>query len=512
MSLVNFNSKKVIVPSEYQIAVYEHTSNGRGSAYIDAVAGSGKTTTIEHCATLISPSEETVFLAFNKRIVEELQKRLPSHIHAATFHSVCFKALRKKSHTINMNADKVKILALKNLKATHGKYITTACMLVSKAKVTGLGIFEPISNDGFVAIAEHFNIELPDEEDKLSKCLEAATMLMNDNISAGEQSTPFIDFDDMLYMILYYDVRMPQFDNIVIDESQDTNKIQRFILKKMLKPGGRLIAVGDEKQAIYGFRGSDSEAIKAIKEEFACKEFPLYYCYRCSKAVVKFAQKIVPYIKAPDTAIEGQVIEAGIIDKQQFLSTDVILCRNTKPLIDFAFYLIGKGIGCKVLGKDIGDDLIHLVEKMNCYNCVTLQEKLENYGQREMKKFLTKYKEEKAEAIKDKIDCIFAIIKSLPLDQQSISLLKMKIASMFSNDTSGLLTLATSHRSKGLEWQRVFVYRPELMPSKYAKREWQLQQEANLQYVTYTRAKEILVILDGEVPERADGFQYNPHA
>lgn len=63
-------------PSKYQKAVYTFITKCKGNAVIDAVAGSGKSTTIVNALRIIDPSKRILFLAFNKSIVEELKSRL----------------------------------------------------------------------------------------------------------------------------------------------------------------------------------------------------------------------------------------------------------------------------------------------------------------------------------------------------------------------------------------------------------------------------------------------------
>ncbi len=62
-----------------------------------------------------------------------------------------------------------------------------------------------------------------------------------------------------------------------------------------------------------------------------------------------------------------------------------------------------------------------------------------------------------------------------------------------------MVTLSTVHKAKGAEAPRVIVLDPKRMPSKNARQDWEIQQERNVVYVTYTRAKETLVFtsLDG---------------
>jgi superfamily I DNA/RNA helicase len=62
-------------------------------------------------------------------------------------------------------------------------------------------------------------------------------------------------------------------------------------LERSLGHSSRFVAVGDPHQAIYGFRGANSDALDKIVARFACRTLPLSVSYRCSKAVVAEAQK-----------------------------------------------------------------------------------------------------------------------------------------------------------------------------------------------------------------------------
>jgi superfamily I DNA/RNA helicase len=67
------------------------------------------------------------------------------------------------------------------------------------------------------------------------------------------------------------------------------------------------------------------------------------------------------------------------------------------------------------------------------------------------------------------------------------------IDALFADGATGVLTLATYHRSKGREWDRVFLFEHyRRCPSKYARQDWQKLQEDNLAYVAFTRAKQEL--------------------
>lgn len=174
---------------------------------------------------------------------------------------------------------------------------------------------------------------------------------------------------------------------------------------------GRLIAVLDRKQAIYGFRGANSSAANELETRFKCKLLPLSVSYRCPVAVVLKARELgVPQIEWAEGAQDGYVGEEGTDWKGQaecalgapiqssssarraadghspmgegipasplpegiskwtglgdFSSGDAILCRLTRPLVEVAFALVRARIPCRMMGRDIGKGLIALIERV----------------------------------------------------------------------------------------------------------------------------------------------------
>ena len=88
-----------------------------------------------------------------------------------------------------------------------------------------------------------------------------------------------------------------------------------------------------------------------------------------------------------------------------------------------------------------------------------------------------------------------------------------KIDALFSDSTSGIV-LSTVHKAKGLEADTVHILNPELMPSRWAKKEWEREQESNLIYVAYTRAKQKLSFIsdydgngDGSLKGKGESFK-----
>ena len=87
---------KKIEYSDYQLDIFNEVSNGTSNLIINAVAGSGKTTTIEMaCRKLQASPKDVCFLAFNKLIAEELKTRLNGYAYVSTLHAFGFNVLKK---------------------------------------------------------------------------------------------------------------------------------------------------------------------------------------------------------------------------------------------------------------------------------------------------------------------------------------------------------------------------------------------------------------------------------
>ena len=139
-----------------------------------------------------------------------------------------------------------------------------------------------------------------------------------------------------------------------------------------------------------------------------------------------------------------------------------------------------------------------LVKRAKARGLAQLQTKLEVYRDREMAKFVAKGQEQKADALQDRVASIFTVVESLDENHRTVPALIAAIEGLFSNETGACLTLSTVHKAKGREWPTVAILEPELMPSKFARQDWQYQQEQNLIYVAYTRAQLHLIFLETE--------------
>ena len=482
--------------SMYQTRIFDFVQYERDNAIINAVAGSGKTTTIVEAIRRIEfECPNNIFLAFNKSIAEELNSR---NVTAKTFHGLCFGPVMRMMSTLGVkNIDSSKTKRIMNKTLTFEKikmYGSFVEKLVSLAKQIGIGCLVDDQEHIWNSIVLHHDLQLDNERASMSEAIAISRNMLT--LSNSEHA---VDFDDLLYLAVKFGIPLPKYDFVFVDEAQDTNAIQRAILKKIMNPDARLIAVGDPAQAIYGFRGSDSNSLNLIAREFNCSDLELSISYRCPKSVVTFAQNWMDRIQCSVDAKEGTVQELKSMSVSDIKSGDMIVCRTVKPLISIAYRMMKlKNVAPYIMGQDIGSGLISLIRKMNSKSIEDLHVKLGNWFNREVELARTLEQESKIQSIEDKYDSICYLIEDLDEESQSVDSLISVINSLFENNDNSSATLCTIHKAKGLEADRVIWVNSRKMPSKWARLQWQQEQERNLCYVAATRSKDTLLLVEEE--------------
>lgn len=473
--------------SPYQQAIFSFVESGAGNAVVKAVAGSGKTTTIVEALSRVKGS--SIFLAFNKAIAEELKRR---GVNARTFHSLTYGAVMRAKGALNVTTTKLWDLVDAFLGDTDAEmYGAFLVRIVGLGRQAGIGCLVPDTAEAWLEIVDQHDLEPDHELATIERGVALASKLLE-----ASNAAKVVDFDDLLYCAVKDGLSLPKFDFVFVDEAQDTNAIQRAILRKIMKPDSRLIAVGDAAQAIYGFRGADSESLNMIADEFNCSRLPLTVSYRCPTAVIEHARRWVTEIEAAPGAPEGAVHQLGADWRPDtFRPNDLVVCRTTKPLVALAYQLIRAKVPVRIMGREIGQGIKNLIRRMKARTIEQLVSRLSEFTVREYEKAIAKKNEAKAAAITDRSDTVMCLVDGLDEDDRTVDALLATVDRLFA-ETAGTVILATIHKAKGLEAQRVFWLNSSACPAKWAKKDWQIQQERNLCYVATTRAVSELFLIE----------------
>lgn len=467
-------------PSDQQENILDFALHGEGHGFVRARAGSGKTTTNIWVGNHLS---NYLGLAFNTHIQRVWNDRA-SKGTIRTTHSLGLWACRRSlpKFKVDEKGEKVRSIAWPLVDAQrHLEYEDKKAVyaevrqLVSLAKAT--------LNPDLLYVADRYGLALNGDSGLI-------LMIAKYTLEQCRQQLSLVDFDDMPWLPVVLDLDVPQFPYILGDEVQDFNACQTELMLKALEPGGRILAVGDDMQSLYGFRGASVNSIPDLVQRLKATELPLSTSYRCPKSVVELVRPLVSDIQAAPWAEQGEI--RYIKDSQAFplvQEGDMILCRTNAPLVPWIYKLIRQGKKATIRGRDIGRGMIVLIDRFEpkVSSLSELLSVLSRYESKEVQKLLDQDRGSAAQTIQDKVETIFAMSDGC----DSIQGIRDRIGTVFSDDRAEIVG-STVHRAKGLEADNVFVIRPDLMPHPLARKDWEIQQEVNGIYVAATRVKKTL--------------------
>lgn len=499
--------------SEQQQAIFEWFEHGEGNLVVRARAGTGKTTTIVE-AVGKAPEQAILLCAFNKRIAKELTAKVAAagaRAETKTLHGVGYSIIMKYWDGCKADVQR----GFKLAQRTCGEQAPDE-MVKKVAKLAGIGkgsIVNFDDRDGTLALLEEFAARFdlePDDEwqqegwttDKLARMAYASMELAK---KRDEDPRPTCDFDDMLFLPLANGWARPRYDLIVVDEAQDMSAAQLELAQRVRNKTGRTAVVGDDRQAIYGFRGADSTALDRLKAELEAKELGLTCTYRCGKSIVAYARTLVPDFVAAETNAQG-AIEA--LHESQLVATaqpgDFILSRKNAPLASICLRMLRQGKPARIEGKDVAAGLKAIVKRWKPISMGRLLGNIDQWEAREVEKIENDKKkaataDDLIELVKDKA----AILRALCDGLQNPAELIVRLDTMFGDsedDRRPAVVCSSIHKAKGLEAHRVFILKHTLYPqrARAAKNGKPINpatdlEEQNLEYVACTRAIDRLV-------------------
>lgn len=471
-------------PTAEQLAVVEAARSTSDNLLVTALAGAAKTSTLVLIAEAL-PTTQILSIAFNKAIATEMGHRLPSNCTSTTLNSL---GHRVWGATLG-----------KRLSLDTKKNFENLSALVNAAPVTERGpIYERFSDllkciergksagyipDGYSSKAkplmddsEFFEEYLDEDLTSIERELvREATRLSLDQAFTGK-----IDFSDQILLPTCFPASFPRFPLVLVDEAQDLSSLNHAMLFKLVK--GRIIAVGDRNQAIYGFRGAHQHSMDLLRAVFSMKELFLTVTFRCPISVVEAARFRAPAMQYPDWAKPGEVRKLSDWSADTIPNGAAIICRNNAPLFSIALQLIRAKRYPELKGNDIVKSLCKVLAKFGDRG-ISQDDALEAAARWRDKK-LRRAKDEAIAAIWDQHACLCVFIEAGETLGEAI------IFAEHLSSASGTIFLMTGHKAKGLEFDNVFFLDEHLCRDR--------EQDNNLRYVIMTRAKEALTYITSD--------------
>jgi superfamily I DNA/RNA helicase len=532
----------MFTPSPYQEAFFDALLDGFGDIQLVAVAGSGKTKSIEEGVKRLPASlwSSTLCTAFNNHIKKELEDRqnlglIPRGVKIQTIHGLGYSVLVRHfnpSDTRNwVDSRKYRRLteaAWSDVELSYedrtSDYMRVAIDATEElTRLAMLTLTDATDEGALCALVQRFGVEMPPERwaAELFALVPRILRWGREGMPTPDRQTGLtyhpkerISFDDMVYLPVSLDLALPSYRLCLIDECQDFNRCQQELLLRV-RGKGRAVWVGDPHQSIYGFTGADADSFHRIQAVTKAQRLPLSVSYRCANAVIRVAQRLVPTIEPAPGAMEGAVVTVSPESLLELAANHyranprdpfLLLCRVNAPLIRTAFELIRRGVSARVKGRDIGGQLIRTLEEMTKLPAFDMQQfptEADRYRNIRLAALSGREgMESQIAAIHDRVDSLIAVYEAVHLRKAGTAVyegdLRAAINDLFAEDIHGVI-LSSIHKAKGLEARKVGILQPDLLPLSYARQPWQLEQERNLAYVAVTRAREELY-LAGECP------------
>jgi DNA helicase-2/ATP-dependent DNA helicase PcrA len=470
---------------------YKEVEEGTGHLVVLALAGSGKTKTLEGIVERIPVSKNILLCAFNNKIKEELKTRVKkSNTEVLTLHQLGYRKLRNiwasaqprptDTREDFLVAKFVPELAGREARQTIKKLVSLCKAYVADTQEQVIDIMisydcEPLNRAHSPELYAQWVLSILEESRKRS---------------------PEITFDDMIYVPAHMKLRTGAYDFVLVDETQDLNVAQIRLSLNAIRPGGRIIAVGDKNQAIYRFRGADQNAIPSLIEHLNAKVLPLSISYRCPRAVVQHVKRYVPEFEIAPDAIPGLLrrVSEGYM-KENWQEGDYVISRVNAPLSSLCLGARKGGIRAIVVGRETGETLKKLIKKSEKETIPEFLQWLLEWRDTMIDRLMASGKEKAADLVIDKYDNLVALSE----EAKDVEELIGRIDYLFAEpkEGEGRLQFMSCHKAKGLENERVWLLDTTFRPDKS-------EEEKNLYYVGCTRSLDNLwlVSLDSRKKER----------
>lgn len=472
--------------SDEQEAIFEWFRTGAGNLVVQARAGTGKTTTIKQAFTHAPEQGRLLYAVFNKKNQKEASEKITDpRVDVRTLHSLGYFFIKN----VWRNAKPDDAVEFDRLRDVAGELpedvASTVIRLVGFCKnlftsVPEINAVLEVIDSRNLFVSDEFSREFPDG--KLAKL--AIEVLQ---ASLEQDKLGRVSFNDMVWLPVAAGWVKPSFELVVVDEAQDMNLPQLLMAEKASK--GRICVVGDDRQAIYGFRGAASDGMHLMKQRLDAAQLGLTTTYRCPKTVVALANTIVPDYTAAPEAPEGEVIEAALDSTINTLTVgDAVLSRLNAPLMGIALSLLRRGIPARIEGRDIGKQLVNMIRKFRAKSVPDFLKKVSSWSDKQVTRILAsggKHAQSKCELVNDQAATLTAVAEGC----NNVDEIVARVTNLFEdsdNTRRPAVVCSSVHKAKGLEWNRVV-----LIADTFKSKEGE---EANIFYVAATRAKRTLVL------------------
>lgn len=446
------------------------------TAKVNAFAGTGKTTTLEHMAR--SRSSKGLYLAFNTSIAAEAQQRFPAHVDARTTHSYALKhlspLLREGSGKVGRSLNGNQIAELLKIRdIAVGSKLTVTSRSVGHLVVRTVNRFcrsgDPVISA--LHVPTYGKLFACDEGLRDAFFDEVAELAVHtwQRMQTPDDPTP-LDHDGYLKL---WSLSQPIIDAdfVLLDEAQDSNEA---VLGVLAAQKCQVIYVGDRHQQIYEWRG----AVNAMDKVAVKAEADLTQSFRFGPLVANVANCILSRLDEPKQVIGNPRVDSRINEG----CVSAVLCRTNAGVLNVVLEELSRNrVPYVEKGVDDLSRLLKDVERLRAGRPGASDEFFGFANWREVEDFA---QTDDGEALR----LIVSLVRKF-----GEGVLLEKLGRVARHASGAEFTVSTAHKAKGLEWPGVEIYQDFVRKDEHGNALLiPGEAESRLLYVATTRAKESL--------------------
>lgn len=492
--------------SPYQERIFREVSGGVDNLVVIARAGSGKTTTIVEAMQHVPRGASILYCCFGREDRKHLASVVPPGTQARTLNSVGYEAVRAAwGRSVKTDRDAGLDILGASLAVAYEDILQDGGRIDASGRLAKSDLS---AARRLLSLAKNCLCSMPDEIAELAdehdvsggnlECDELASVV-SASLVASREPRPTINFDDQLWLPVVNGLPLPRYDFVFVDEVQDLNACQVELVKALCE--GRMVAVGDDRQAIYDFRGASSTAVVDLMDGTDALCLPLPISYRCARRIVAEAQSIVPDIEAAPEAPEGDVQSCGI-DRlyAEAAPGDFVLSRTNAKAAEVCLGLITRGRRAMMVGRDIGGSIRPLLEMCRAQTVRAMLDRLDEWKSKSIKRAvgravrLGRSSKSALRSIEDRAETLRAVANgaaSMEDVERRIGWLSDGTEDRGGGpDEATSIACSTVHKAKGKEADRVWALHSTFWEGTGTV------EEDNIWYVAVTRARTSLRIVE----------------
>lgn len=418
-----------MTPTPEQQAILDaHVPPGTALKII-AYAGTGKTSTL--CALAEKfPTEEILYLAFNKSVEADAVMRFPCNTTAKTGHALAYRHVGAKYRISNLQNWQL-------------------------AKIYGLSIYEASlllrSYENFLCSADPIPDEphiLPDRLNKLSPTSYVGGMIdqVNHLFADMVNEKNGVPMTHSGYLKVFQ-LQRPRlgFPIVLLDEAQDTNPVMHRIVLDQAESGSRVYLVGDPYQQIYGWRG----AVDAMTK-IEAPEFRLTQSFRFGPAIAGVGSKLLNTFFGEEIPLRGLDAIPSTIGRLVSNEHHTILCRTNSGLVRNAYASALGGAMCHVVGEQAFQQTLESVSQI--YLLYSGKRGLITEKRLLFHSSFAHLREYAEESMDVELMSKARMVEEYGAQWPEV---RQKIQDSLTTEVKANVLLSTVHKAKGLEWDKV---------------------------------------------------------